>query len=224
VSDTWTPLGVAARVEATLLAPHATSAQVRALSEDARARACRGVCVAGQYVGVARGVAAGSSLRVVAVAGFPFGTSALAAKVAEVRAVAEAGADEVDVVAPYGRLRGGEGQAVADELTVVVSAAHEAGLACKVICETGWLDAAQLRRLCELAVAAGADWVKTSTGFGPRGASVDDVRVMRAAVGADVRIKAAGGIRTFDQAVALLEAGADSLGCSRLDDVLETPR
>lgn len=210
----WSAADVAGRIEATVLAPEATAADVRRLCADAVERGVRGVCVASQHITTARACVAGSGLRVVTVAGFPTGASLTAAKVAEVRAAAAAGADEVDVVCAFGLLLGGGLDAARYDLAAVAAAADDAGVTCKVILETGWLSPEQVGVVCGWAVAAGAGWVKTSTGFGPRGASVDDVVRMRAAVGDRARVKAAGGIRTFDQAVALLDAGADSLGCS----------
>ncbi|HWB70668.1 MAG TPA: deoxyribose-phosphate aldolase [Egibacteraceae bacterium] len=220
---TWTVAQVAARLEATLLRPEATAADVARLCATALQRAVRGVCVAPVYVAAAAQLVAGSGLRTVTVAGFPSGATVTAAKVAEVRAAAQAGADEVDCVAPYGRLLGGEEAAVAADLEAVVGAAHAVGLAAKVIVEAAALPPALLRRACHLAVDAGADWVKSSTGFGPGGATVAGVRAMRAAVGDRARVKAAGGIRGWSDAVALLEAGADSLGCSAVEQLLAGP-
>lgn len=205
---------MAGRIEATLLAPQATAEDVAALCADAVERGVRGVCVASQYVALARRWVAGSGLRVVTVAGFPTGASLSAAKAAEVGAAAAAGADEVDVVCAFGLLRGGDAAGARADLAAVAAAARDAGVDAKIILETGWLSGEDIAVLCRWVVDAGAGWVKTSTGFGPRGASTDDVVRMRAAVGERARVKAAGGIRTFEQAVALLDAGADALGCS----------
>lgn len=218
----WSAAAVAGRIEATLLAPQATGDEVRALCAAAVAEAVRGVCVASQYVALARDAVAGSPLRVITVAGFPTGASLSAAKVAEISAAADAGADEVDVVCGFGLVRGGDHTAARADLSAVATAAHERGVACKIILETGWLSGAQIDAVCGWAVDAGAGWVKTSTGFGPRGASVEDVARMRAAVAGAARVKAAGGIRSWDQAVALLDAGADALGCSSPSVVLGT--
>lgn len=217
----WSAAAVAARLEATLLAPQATTGDVRALCADAVALRVRGVCVASQYAALARSCVAGQGPRVMTVAGFPTGASLTAAKVAEVRAAADAGADEVDVVCAFGLVRGGDAAAARADLHAVAAAAREGDVACKVILETGWLSEAEIDALCRWAVDAGAEWVKTSTGFGPRGATVADVARMRAAVGQDARVKAAGGIRSWEQAVALLDAGADSLGCSSPASVLD---
>lgn len=220
-SRPWSVPAVAGRIEATLLAPEATAEEARALCADALARRVRGVCVASQFVAVAREAVAGTTLKVVTVAGFPTGASLTAAKVAEIRAAADAGADEVDVVCAFGLVRGGDVAAARADLAAAAAAAQESGVACKVILETGWLSAAQVEEVCRWAVDAGAEWVKTSTGFGPRGASVEDVTRMRAIVGDAARVKAAGGIRSWDQAVALLDAGADALGCSSPAAILD---
>lgn len=220
VGEAWTTAAVAARIEVTLLAPQASAAEVRQLCADTATRAARGVCVSSCYVAVAREAVTGSDLRVVTVAGFPSGASLTAAKVAEVRAAADAGADEVDVVCAFGRLRGGDTDGVRADLAAVADAAAAAGVGCKIILESGWLSDEQIDAVCRWAVEAGAGWVKTSTGFGPRGATVADVTRMRGAVGDAARVKAAGGIRSWDDAVALLDAGADALGCSSPASVL----
>lgn len=220
-SQPLTRTSVAATIEATLLAPQATATDVRDLCVAALAHSVRGVCVAPVHVPVAAAELAGSGLEIVTVAGFPFGYEATAAKLAAVEAAAKAGAYEVDVVMAYGLLLGGEDQAVAADLAAVVARAHDAELAVKVVLETGHLTPDLVEVACVLAVEAGAEWVKTSTGFGPRGATVADVRRMRAAVSERARVKAAGGIRTWVDAVALLDAGADTLGCSAFVAVLE---
>lgn len=216
-----TPEDVAATVDLTLLQPQATAAQARALCRDAVRLATRGVCVSPVYVPVAVAEVAGSPVSVVTVAGFPGGTSLTAGKVAELRAAAEAGARDVDAVLAYGRLLGGEDSAAGRDVEALAAAARDAGVTLKVILETGYLSPQLVDRACRLCVDAGVGWVKTCTGFGPRGASVDDVRRMRAAVAGHAHVKAAGGIRTWDAAAALLDAGADALGCSSLTAVLD---
>lgn len=212
---------VAQKIEATLLSPLTTAVDVRDLCAAALTHSVRGVCVPPVHVAVAAAELAGSGLEIVTVAGFPFGYDETAAKLAALQAAATAGAHEVDVVMAYGRLLDGEEQVVAAEFATLVSAAHAAGLVVKVILECGHLTPELVERACSLAVAAGAAWVKTSTGFGPRGATVADTRRLRAAVGKRARVKAAGGIRTWEEAVALLDAGADALGTSTFVAVLE---
>lgn len=216
-----TPQDLAATVDLTLLRPEATAAQVRGLCADAVRLATRGVCVSPAYVPLALAEVAGSGVAVVTVAGFPGGASLTAGKVAELRAAAERGARDVDAVLAYGRLLGGEDEAVGCDVEALATAAREAGVTLKVILETGHLSPELVQQACRLCVEAGVGWVKTSTGFGPRGASVEDVRRMRAAVDGRAHVKAAGGIRTWDAATAMLDAGADALGCSSLSTVLD---
>lgn len=220
-SDAYTRTTVAAAIEATALGPDTSTDDVRHLCAAALVHGVRGVCVPRQHVGVALSEVAGSGLEVVTVAGFPTGDDVTAAKVAQIDEAAAAGAHEVDVVIPYRRLGVSDEDGVREELETVVAAAHERQLAVKLIVETGALDPDRVVRAAELAVAAGADWVKTSTGFGPRGATAEDVVRLRDTVGGRARVKAAGGIRTWDDAVTLLEAGADALGCSRFVAVLD---
>lgn len=222
MSTTWTTPAVAARIEATLLAPQATAEEVRALCTDAANRAVRGVCVSPCYVAMARDGVSGTDLRVITVAGFPSGTALPSVKAVEILTAADAGADEVDVVFAFGLLLGGDTAGARADLETVAGMADEADVDCKLILETGWLSGDQVDEVCRWAVDAGLGWVKTSTGYGPRGASVADVVRMRAAVGDAAQVKAAGGIRSWDQAVALLDAGADALGCSSPAAVLGT--
>lgn len=212
---------VASRIDAALLDPEVTAADVRHFAAAALVQQVRGVCVRPALVPVAAAEVAGSGLEIVTVVGFPDGTDPTGEKVAAVEAAADAGAYEVDVVMDHRTVAAGDRQRAASDLGAVVEAAHHADLGCKIIIEVGALDARSVITACELAVAAGADFVKTSTGFGPRGATPDDVRRMRAAVGTAAGVKAAGGIRSFRQAVTLLEAGADVLGISAFVAVLD---
>lgn len=212
---------VAGAVEATILGPEVTETDVRHVCAAALVNQVRGVCVPLSHVSVARSELGGSGLEVVTVAGFPGGDDPTAAKVEQIEAAARQGAYEVDVVMAYRRLVAGEVDAVEADLSSVVHTAHSQDLAVKVILETGALDDRRIDLACELSVAAGADWVKTCTGFGPRGATTEDVRRMRAAVGERARVKAAGGIATWDDAAAMIEAGADAIGCSAFLTILD---
>lgn len=233
MTSTYDRADVAATIDATAIGPDTTAADVRHLCAAALLHRVRGVCVRTDLLPTAVAEVAGSGLEIVGIAGFPDGTTPTDAKVAEVEAVASAGAYEVDVVMRHRALRGGDEAGVRADLDAVVRAAHDAELGVKVVLETGALagdppesgasdgEGDLVERACRLALDAGADWVKTSTGFGPRGATPDDVRRLRAAVGDRAMVKAAGGIRTWEQAVMLLEAGADALGCSRFVALLE---
>lgn len=204
---------LAARIEHTLLAPGATGAEVVRLCEEARAHGFRAVCVSPVYVELAAARLAGSGVGVCTVIGFPLGTSTPGVKMAEAREAIASGAGELDVVPHLGALKEGDDTRFAREVAGLVEAA--AGRVVKVILEVGLLTREETARGARLAVAAGAGFVKTSTGYGPRGATVADVRLLREAVGSRAGVKAAGGIRDYATAVALLGAGADRLGISQ---------
>lgn len=214
-------LDVAGAIEATVLGADVTETDVRHTCAAALINQVRGVCVPLEHVRVANAELGGSGMEIVTVAGFPGGDDPTAAKVAEIEAAAEEGAYEVDVVMPYRRLAAGDVGSVRADLASVVRSAHAGDLAVKIILETGALGPEQVDLACELCIEAGADWVKTCTGFGPRGATTDDVRRMRAAVGDRAKVKAAGGIGTWEDAVAMLEAGADAIGCSAFLAILD---
>ena len=206
-------------VDHTLLAPDATTAQVRAACDDGLRLGVAAVCVAPPFVPVAAEVLAGSDVAVCTVVGFPHGTHTPEVKAAETRQAVAAGASEIDMVLFRAPLHAGDDEAVRRDVRAVVEAAGAAAV--KVILETAALTGDEIDRACRLAAAAGARFVKTSTGFGPGGATVEAVRRMRAAVPADVGVKASGGIRDARTALALVEAGANRLGASRTAAILE---
>lgn len=202
----------ASTLESTLLSAAAREAEVEALCREAAALGCRAVCVAPCRVRGAAALLAGSPVHVVSVAGFPLGFQSSAVKTAEVADLFDSGAHEVDAVMNLGLFLEGRLSPVAAELRELRRAAGSGVL--KVILETGFLTPDQAREAASLALGAGADYLKTSTGFGPSGARLPDVRLLRQVAGGRCRVKAAGGIRTFDQARSLLLAGADTLGTS----------
>jgi deoxyribose-phosphate aldolase len=208
------PADLAPLIEHTALKPETTPAAIAQLCEEAVQYGMRGVCVNPIYVAEARRRLDGAPARplVVSVVGFPLGASLTATKAAETRAVIDAGADEVDMVLSVGRLKAGELDAVEGDIAAVVAAAG--GKPVKVILETSLLADSDKIAACRLSARAGAAFVKTSTGFGGSHATVEDVALMRQTVGAQLRIKASGGIRDFASARALVEAGAHVLGCS----------
>lgn len=204
-------------MDQTLLRPTATIAEAAAWMEGSRDAGFATLCVSPFLVPLAAQRLAGTTTRVCSVAGFPLGYALTETKAEEATHLVSLGCTEVDMVVNLGALLAGEDDMVRDDITAVVDATAEAsdGAAIvKVILETGYLDEEQIVRGCRLSVEAGAAFVKTSTGFGPRGASVRDVELMRGAVGPDIGVKAAGGIRGLDDALAMLEAGADRLGTS----------
>ncbi|WP_432543454.1 deoxyribose-phosphate aldolase [Kineococcus sp. SYSU DK002] len=201
---------VARLVDHTLLKPEATTADVAALVADARELGVLAICVSPSFLPVA----GTGDLVVATVAGFPSGKHTSAAKAAEAAAAAAAGAHEVDMVIDVGAALEGRFDAVREDVAAV-RAAVPAPTVLKVIVESAALPDAALVAVCEAAEAAGADFVKTSTGFHPTGgATVHAVEVMHATVGGRLGIKASGGIRTTELALALLDAGATRLGLS----------
>jgi deoxyribose-phosphate aldolase len=205
---------VAALIDHTLLKPEATAVAIRRLCSEARAHVFAAVCVNPYWVSLAAGDLAGSGVKVAAVVGFPLGANETAVKVAEtVRAVA-AGAGEIDMVLNVGELVGGNAQTVGEDIRAVVAAAHDGGAIVKVILETALLNDSQKRQACGLAMDAGAEFVKTSTGFASGGATVVDVALLRATVGPRIGVKASGGIRTLEDCHAMIAAGANRIGTS----------
>jgi len=221
-TQTWTAERVARLVDHTLLKPEATPADVAALLADARSLGVLAVCVSPSFLPLDRAAAEG--LVVATVCGFPSGKHASGVKAAEAAAAVAAGADEVDVVIDVGAALSGDVDAVRADIAAVraaVPAAAGAGGVLKVIVESAALPDDVLVAVCRAAEEAGADFVKTSTGFHPSGgASVHAVEVMHATVGGRLGIKASGGIRTAEAAVALLDAGATRLGLSGTAAVL----
>jgi deoxyribose-phosphate aldolase len=168
----------------------------------------------------------GSIVKTCSVISFPFGLSTTEAKLAEARGVLARGAEEIDVVMNFSALRSGRDDYVLNEIRSLTDLAKSGAKKAlvKVILETCYLNEAEKRRACMLAVSAGADFVKTSTGFGPAGATVEDVRLMKQTVGPRIGVKAAGGIRTAQQALQMIEAGADRIGTSSSASILDTIR
>jgi deoxyribose-phosphate aldolase len=210
-----TPAGLAALIDHTILRPEATRDEVLAEADEAAAMGCASVCVAPVHLPLGdRGVP------VCTVIGFPSGAHATAAKAAEAELAAGAGAVELDVVVHLGSVRAGAWGAVTADLASV-RAVVPAPLVVKAILESAALTPDELVRACRCAEDAGCDLVKTSTGFSPAGgASVEAVRVMHRTVGARLGIKASGGIRTTEQALAMIEAGATRLGASATSAIL----
>jgi deoxyribose-phosphate aldolase len=206
---------IAKMIDHTLLAPGATRDEVRRLCAEAVEHGFGTVCVNGVWVAEATRALEGSEVRVCAVVGFPLGASAARVKRFEAQRAMEDGAVEIDMVLDLGALKSGDDARARDDVRSVADVVHARGGLLKVIVETGLLDEDEKVRACRLAVEAGADFVKTSTGFGPGGATVDDVALMRRTVAPDVGVKASGGIRSFEDAIALVAAGATRLGTSR---------
>ncbi|MBO5491791.1 MAG: deoxyribose-phosphate aldolase [Pyramidobacter sp.] len=205
-------INLASYIDHTLLKADATESQIRTLCAQAREFHFASVCVNPRWVALCAQKLAGSGVKVCTVIGFPLGASVSAVKAAETRQAVADGADELDMVISVGDLKAGNNETVQVDIRAVVRAA--AGKTVKVIIEACLLTDEEKTRACKLAMAAGADFVKTSTGFSAGGATVADVKLMRAAVGPNFGVKAAGGIRTREQALAMIEAGATRIGAS----------
>lgn len=203
---------LALKIDHTLLKPEASEAEIRELCEEARAHGFYSVCVNPANVALCAGLLAGSTVKVCTVVGFPLGASTSAVKAFETRDAIANGAQEIDMVIDLGALKSGHWDRVAADIRAVVEAAG--GVLVKVILETALLSDDEKREVCVRAQAAGADFVKTSTGFAKGGATVEDIRLMRRTVGPEMGVKASGGVRDRATAIALVEAGATRLGAS----------
>jgi deoxyribose-phosphate aldolase len=200
-------------IDHTALKPETTAAQIEALCAEAREYDFFAVCVNSYYVKKAAALLAGSPVKVCTAVGFPHGASTMETKRFEaMKAVAE-GAREIDMVINLSALKSGEWQYVIDDMSSLAQVTHQQGGLLKVILETCLLTEDEKRRSCELAVKAGVDFVKTSTGFSTGGATVEDVRLMRSIVGS-LGVKASGGIRDLAAARAMIDGGATRLGTS----------
>jgi len=222
-SETLTGIdqSIAASIDHTMLRPDATATDIQKLSREARKYGFASVCVNPYWVPLVAAELAGSPVKVCTVVGFPLGANATAIKVAETQGAIRAGAQEIDMVINIGELRGGNFEAVRQDIKAVVDAAHQGGAIVKVILETALLDDNQKAIACTLSKLAGAEFVKTSTGFGPHGATVHDVALMRQAVGADMGVKASGGIKTLEDLKNMAAAGATRIGASASVKIIE---
>jgi deoxyribose-phosphate aldolase len=210
------PVGpeIAGWIDHTLLKPEATSGQVKKLCEEACQCHFASVCVNPVYVPLAHGLLRDAGIGLCAVIAFPLGAMLPEDKVYEARRVISGGANEVDMVMNIGSLKSSSYGLVLNDILFVAQAAHESGALLKTIIEAALLTRGEKILACLLAQAAGADFVKTSTGFGPGGATLEDVDLMRRVVGPGTGVKAAGGIRTCKDALAMIAAGANRIGSS----------
>ena len=199
-------------IDHTLLKPSATEDDIRNLCEEAKTYDFYAVCVNSSYVDLVVKELKDTSIKVAAVAGFPLGAMATEAKIAEAKYCIEHGADEIDVVMNIGWFKSGEYDRVQNELAMIKEAIGDAVL--KVIIETSYLLDDEKFKASQLVLASGADFVKTSTGFGGGGASMEDVVLMKKAVRDKIRIKASGGIRDRETAIRYIEMGVARLGTS----------
>ena len=201
-------------IDHTLLKPDATLAQIDQVIDEALDNHFYSVMVNPYWVAHVHEQVKGSDVLTACVIGFPLGANTTATKVAETQEAIANGADELDMVINIGEMAGGREDLVAKDIRAVVEAVHQAGKVVKAIIETALLSDEQIARASTLVADAGADFVKTSTGFASRGASVHDIEVIKQAVGDRIHIKAAGGIHTRQEAEALIKAGVERLGTS----------
>ncbi|MFL6102229.1 MAG: deoxyribose-phosphate aldolase [Actinomycetes bacterium] len=222
--DTITEEKVAKTIDHSLLRPELTVDEVLAGCQLAAAYQVASVCCRPLDVGRCRDALAGSGVLVGTVVGFPHGASTTAVKAFEAERALDEGAVELDMVLPIGWLRSGEDDDVREDIAAVVEVAHPRGAVVKVILENAYLTDEQKVRGCRLSEKAGADFVKTSTGFAPSGSTMDDLRLMRASVSDRVRVKAAGGIRTLDLLIEGLNAGMDRCGATATAVIIDDLR
>lgn len=206
--------GVAGAIDHTLLKPDATAADIDKLCQEAAEWKFATVCVNPTWVARAAARLRGSGVGVCSVVGFPLGATTPDVKQYEARRAIFNGAAEIDMVINVGALKSGDIRTVTDDIRAVVGACQECGVTSKVIIETALLTDEEKVTACTLAKAAGADFVKTSTGFGPGGATAADVALMRRVVGAEMGVKASGGVRDLEQVRAMVAAGATRIGAS----------
>ena len=209
-------MNIAEYIDHTNLKPYATKEDIIRLCDEAIKYKFYAVCVNPYRVKLAREYLQEkrAKVKVASVIGFPLGATPTEVKVFEAKKALEDGADELDMVINIGALKDRDYDYVRRDIEEVVKVAHERGAKVKVIIETCYLTDEEKIKACELAREAGADFVKTPTGFGTGGATVEDVRLMRKVVGEEMGVKAAGGIRTYEQALAMIEAGANRIGTS----------
>lgn len=203
-------MNIANKIDHTVLKPEAGKDVVVRYCQEAREHGFSSVCVNSVYVPLVKKSLAGSDVKVCSVVGFPLGAMSTRAKAFEAKCAVEDGADEIDMVIHIGALKDGDFQAVEEDIRAVVEASAPALV--KVIVETCLLTKEEIKKACRLSEQAGAAFVKSSTGFSTGGATLEDIRLMKASVSSKMQIKASGGIRTKAFAEELLEAGADRIG------------
>jgi deoxyribose-phosphate aldolase len=212
---------IAALIDHTILKADATRADVLKVCREARQYNFASVCVNPYWVPLVRSELAGTAVKVCTVVGFPLGATSTESKAAEAAIAVRNGAQEIDMVINVGALKSGEQDAVKADIAAVVKASHAGGAIVKVILETSLLNDHEKALACALAKAAGADFVKTSTGFSTAGATAHDIALMRHAVGPELGVKASGGIRTLQDVQAMTAAGATRIGASASVKIVE---
>lgn len=223
-SEGLAPDALARMIDHTLLKPEATEAQIRRLCQEAKTQHFATVCINPFWASLCANLLDKSDVGVCAVVGFPLGASLPAAKAYEAKQLCQQGAREIDMVLNIGALKSQDFHTVMNDVAAVVSTCRPHQALVKVIIETALLSDSEKVEACALAKAADAHYVKTSTGFGPGGATVEDVALMRHVVGDDIGVKAAGGIRSYQDALKMIAAGASRLGASAGINIVQEAR
>ena len=218
------PRDIASYIDHTLLKPEATATEIEKLCKEAREYHFAAVCVNPPFVKQCADLLRGSGVQVATVVGFPLGAHTTATKVFETEQACVDGATEIDMVINIGALKAKRDEVVRDDIRGVVQAAHRAGALVKVIIEAALLTDEEKIRASRLSQEAGADFVKTSTGFGPGGATAHDVALMRETVGPNIGVKAAGGVKDYAQAQEMIKAGATRIGASAGVKIVQAAR
>ena len=201
-------------IDHTILKPTCLVADIQKLCAEAKQYDFAAVCVPPNFVKLAKELVAGSTVKVATVIGFPFGYSSTEAKIAEIILAMVDGADELDVVANISAIKNGDWAAIADEINHVMPIIRSKGKAVKIIIESGVLTDDEIIKCCDIYGVAGIDFLKTSTGYAEKGASVEAVQLFRKHLPDSIQIKASGGIRDYATAKQMIDAGATRIGCS----------
>lgn len=207
-------MNIAGYIDHTILKPVTVMSDVRKLCNEAAAYGFAAVCVPPPFVKASKNILAATDVRVATVVGFPFGYSVARAKLAEVQQAIQDGADELDIVINLTALKSGSWNYLESEMELLAEPIHEKGRIVKVIIESGVLSDEEILHCCELYARLKVDFLKTSTGYAETGATLHAVQLMRANLPSTVKIKASGGIRTYEAAMEYIAAGADRIGCS----------
>jgi len=214
-------INIASVIDHTTLKVDTTKEDIKRLCEEAKAANFFAVCVSPYFVRYAATQLEGSSVKIVTVIGFPFGFSATPAKAEEARRVLEEGADEIDVVVNLNALKSGDWNYIRNDIQTMIFLAHKKGRIVKVIFETGLLTKEEIEKLCEICAELDVNFVKTSTGYYKKGATVSVIKYLRKLLPKKIKIKASGGIRSAKKAQAMIAAGADRIGTSSGIKIIE---
>lgn len=211
-------------IDSTLLKPEATAIEVRRLCEEAADNQFATVCISPFRLGLAREILTGSGVKLCTVVGFPLGSELTRVKEKQVQCAMDLGAQEIDMVMNLGLFKDANYRAVREEIQAMAELVHGREGILKIIIETGFLSPDEIKLATTLVAAGGGDFVKTCTGFGPRGATARDIRTIKSVAPRGLKIKASGGIRKLAQMLELIELGADRIGTSSAGAIMEEYR